>query len=171
MTAQIDQQGGGAREILRALGALGALAVLLVLVPFVLVTLTQALPIDLGALAPAAWGHADDGRLLLLGILGVAWAAWAVMVLSIGVEAWAAVRRVPTPALPGMAAPQRLAAVLVAAILVTLSTTAGAPAMGASPVNGECGAGRGVRSSRRRRHCLRADGASGCSSRPTSGDP
>ena len=62
-------------------------------------------------------------------ILAVAWAAWAVMVLSVGVEAWAAVRRVPTPTLPGLVLPQRLAAVLVAAILVALSPAAGAPAV------------------------------------------
>ena len=142
MTAQTDQR--GPRGGLRALAALGALAVLVVVVPFLLVSLTAALPLDLGALAPAAWGRADDGRLLLLAIVVVAWVAWAVMVLSVGLETWAALRRVPTPTLPGMAMPQRVAAVLVAAVVVALSPAAGGPAMGeavASTVSAASGAG------------------------------
>ncbi len=131
MTAHTDQREAGPRGVLRALASLGALGVLVVAVPYVLVALTQALPLDLGALSPAAWGRADDGRLLLLAIVAVAWIAWAVMVVSVGLETWAAVRRVPTPTLPGMAVPQRMAAFLVASILVALSPAAGGPAVAA----------------------------------------
>ena len=146
MTAHTDQREAGPRVVLRALAALVALGVLVVAVPFVLVALTQALPLDLGALSPAAWGRADDGRLLLLAIVAVAWIAWAVMVVSVGLETWAAVRRVPTPTLPGMAVPQRMAAFLVASILVALSPAAGGPAVAtggatAGPSAGVAGAG------------------------------
>ena len=139
MSATTDQHDAGPRRVGRALAALGALAVLIAVVPVVLVALTQALPLDLGALSPAAWGHADDGRILLLAIVMVAWFAWAVMVFSIGLETWAAVRRVPTPTLPGMAVPQRLAAGLVAAVLVALSPAPGVPAIGAPVASPESG--------------------------------
>ncbi|HYN57040.1 MAG TPA: LysM peptidoglycan-binding domain-containing protein, partial [Motilibacterales bacterium] len=128
MTAKTDRRRARPREVLRALAALGALVVLVVAVPVVLVTLMEALPLDPGALAPAAWGRADDGRLLLLAIVAVAWAAWGVMVLSVGLETWAAIRRVPTPGLPGLAVPQRWAAALVASVIVALSPAAGSPA-------------------------------------------
>ena len=74
------------RGLVRALLAVLVLGLLVAVVPLVLVALTQALPVDLGALSPATWGRADDGRLLLVAILAVAWTAWAVMVLSVGVE-------------------------------------------------------------------------------------
>ena len=61
------------------------------------------------------------------------------MVLSVGVETWAAVRRVPTPTLPGLALPQRLAAVLVAAVLVALSPAAAAPAVAGAATPGDAG--------------------------------
>ena len=142
MTRHTEDRQTGQRGVVRALaavGALGALAVLVLVVPYVLVALTQALPLDLGALSPASWGRADDGRLLLLAIVGVAWAAWVVMVLSVGLETWAAVRRVPTPTLPGMAVPQRTAAVLVASILVALSPGPAAPAVGEPVGSGASG--------------------------------
>jgi nucleoid-associated protein YgaU len=130
MTRQTDHHEAGSRRLLPALAALGALVLLFVAVPVALVALTQALPVDLGSLSPAAYGRPDDGRLLLVAILAVAWAAWAVTMLSVGLETWAAIRRLPTPRLPGMAMPQRLAAVLVTAVLVALSPAAGGPAVG-----------------------------------------
>ncbi len=139
MSTTTDHHDTGPRRVGRALAALAALGVLIAVVPVVLVALTQALPLDPGALSPAAWGHADDGRILLLAIVAVAWSAWAVMVFSIGLETWAAVRRVPTPSLPGMAVPQRLAAGLVAAVLVTLSPAPGVPAIGAPVASPESG--------------------------------
>ncbi len=147
MTRHTEDRQTGQRGVVRAfaaVGALGALAVLVLVVPYVLVALTQALPLDLGALSPASWGRADDGRLLLLAIVGVAWAAWVVMVLSVGLETWAAVRRVPTPTLPGMVVPQRMAAVLVASILVALSPGPAAPAVGEPVGSGASGGASAV---------------------------
>ncbi len=129
MTAETDHRDAGPRGVVRALVALGALCVLVGVVPIVLVSLMGALPLDVGALSPAAWGRTDDGRLLLLVIVAVAWGAWAVMVLSVVLEIWAALRRVPTPVLPGLGVPQRWAAVLVTSILVALSPAAGSAAM------------------------------------------
>ena len=140
MSATNGQRDTGPRRIGRALAAIGALGVLIAAVPVVLVALTQALPLDLGALSPAAWGRADDGRLLLLAIVAMAWIAWAVMVISIGLETWAAVRRVPTPTFPGMALPQHVAAVLVAAVVVALSPAASGPAVGAAAASTVSGA-------------------------------
>ena len=120
----------------RALAAVSALAALVAGVPLLLVALGDALPVDLGSLAPAAWGGADDGRLLLLAILGIAWAAWGVTVLSVAVEVVSAVRRVATPSIPGLGMPQRMAASLVAVIVVGLSPGVG----GAVPPSAAAGA-------------------------------
>ncbi len=114
--------------VARALVAVSALVALVVGVPLLLVALGGALPVDLGSLAPAAWGSADDGRLLLLAILGIAWAAWGGTVLSVAVEAVSAIRRVPTPSIPGLGMPQRMAASLVAVIVVGLSPGVGSAA-------------------------------------------
>ena len=46
------------RGLVRALLAVLALGLLVAVVPIVLVALTQALPVDLGALSPATWGRA-----------------------------------------------------------------------------------------------------------------
>ncbi|HEX6887062.1 MAG TPA: hypothetical protein VF143_03060, partial [Candidatus Nanopelagicales bacterium] len=115
----------------RALAALGLLVVLLAVVPVALVALGRALPVDLAALGSGSLLRPDDGALLLVLLLAVAWAAWAVMAVTVGLEAWAAARRVPTPRLPGLAGPQRLASALVASLMVVLAsgaTTAGAAA-------------------------------------------
>ena len=106
---------------------------ILVVVPVLLVVLGGALPVDLGVLAPGALTRPDDGGLLLLLVLGVAWAAWAVIVVSLAIEVGAAIRRVPTPRLRGLAGPQRLAAALVAALVVAAG--AGTPShAGATPL-------------------------------------
>jgi nucleoid-associated protein YgaU len=65
----------------------------------------------------------DDGTLALLVIGAVAWIAWAIMVVSFGVEILAAVRGVPAPRLPGLALPQGLASqlVTVAALLFAVA--------------------------------------------------
>lgn len=114
--------------VARALVAVSALVALVLGVPLLLVALGGALPVDLGSLAPAAWGSADDGRLLLLAILGIAWAAWGGTVLSVAVEAVSAIRRVATPSIPGLGMPQRMAASLVAVIVVGLSPGVGTAA-------------------------------------------
>nr|MCU0284652.1 LysM peptidoglycan-binding domain-containing protein [Candidatus Nanopelagicales bacterium] len=104
---------------------------ILVAVPALLVALGAALPVDLGLLAPDAWAGTADGGLLLLLLLAVAWAAWAAMVLTVSVELWSVVRGAPAPRLPGLAAPQRWAAALVAGLLL-VPTASWAPVVGAT---------------------------------------
>ena len=129
MTSAIRNFSRQSRGVLPALGAVIALIALMVGVPFVLVGLAARLPLDPSALNPSTWSSADDGRLLLMAVLAAAWIAWAALALSVVLESWAAVRRTATPQLPGLAVPQRAAAVLVAAVLVALSSsgTAGPP--------------------------------------------
>ena len=129
MTSAIRNFSRQSRGVLPALGAVIALIALMVGVPFVLVGLAARLPLDPSALNPSTWSSADDGRLLLMAVLAAAWIAWAALALSVVLESWAAVRRIATPQLPGLAVPQRAAAVLVAAVLVALSSsgTAGPP--------------------------------------------
>ncbi len=109
----------------RAFGAGVALVALAFGVPLLLAGLAAQLPLDPTVLSPRAWTHVDDGGLLLFVLMGLAWVAWAVMVLSIALEAWSAVRVTATPRIPGLAAPQRLAAGLVAALFVTLTPPSG----------------------------------------------
>ncbi len=109
----------------RRLGSAVALVVLTFGVPLLLIGLSATLPLDPSALAPGAWSSADDGGLLLFVLLGIAWIAWAAMVLSIVVEGWSTLRLTATPRIPGLAAPQRLAAGLVAALLVSLAPPSG----------------------------------------------
>jgi nucleoid-associated protein YgaU len=119
------------RHLLRALGAAAALLIIVVGAPLLLMTLGTALPVDLGVLTPGALTWPDDGGLLILVILALAWASWAVVILSVGVETWSAIRRVPTPRLPGLAGPQRLAAALVAAMIVAAGSGVAAQAAAA----------------------------------------
>ena len=127
MTRVLNHRARHARGVAPALGALGVMILLIAGVPFVLVTLTDRLPLDPSVLNPGTWTSADDGRLLLLAVLAAAWLAWAAMTLSVALELWAALRRTATPRLPGLALPQRTAAVLVASVLMALSS-AGTPA-------------------------------------------
>lgn len=57
----------------------------------------------------------DDGSLALAAFAAVGWGAWAVVTGSVLVAAVSEVRRVPAPALPGLALPQQFAAHLVGA--------------------------------------------------------
>lgn len=67
----------------------------------------------------------DDGTLALLVIGAVAWIAWAIMAVSLGVETLAAARGVKPPRLPGLGLPQGFAArlVAVAALLFAVAPT------------------------------------------------
>ncbi len=131
MITGLDRTASSTGRGVRAVMSLVALVLLVVGVPTLLTRLGAALPIDVGALAPGAWLRADDGRALLLLLLIAAWASWAVMVASVVLEVLAVVRRVPAPALPGLALPQRWAASLVAAVLLAITSSAGvgAPAV------------------------------------------
>lgn len=110
-----------------AMAAVLALAAVVVGVPAALVGLGSALPVDLSGPDPSWILRPDDGRLLIGGLLLVAWACWAAMVVSVGAEVIAVVRRVPARRLPGLGALQRLAAMLVAAVTVSLAS--GPPAL------------------------------------------
>jgi nucleoid-associated protein YgaU len=116
-------------RLARALGALAALAALLVGAPTVLLRIA---PLHL----PSSWPHwadvvdamtrPDDGHLLVLALSVIAWAGWAVFTLSAVVEAAGRIRGVPAIRLPGLGAPQRLAAALMASTAVILSSAAAA---------------------------------------------
>jgi len=117
----------------RAVAAAAALVGIVAGVPVLLARLGAVLPIDLASVEPGMLLRPDDGGVLLVLLLGLAWLAWAVLVASVGIKVLAAVRRVPTPRLPGMAGPQRLAAALVGSVVLSLgaSTGTGAPATAA----------------------------------------
>ena len=114
----------------RALAACVLMAGILAGIPALLIRLAAALPLDPAALAPGALARTDDGGLLLLLLLAVAWLAWAALVASLVLELGALLRRVPAPRVAGLAGPQRLAAALVAALVVTGSA---GPAAAATP--------------------------------------
>ena len=57
----------------------------------------------------------DDGSLAFAAFAAVGWGAWAVVTGSVLLAAVSEVRRVPAPALPGLAMPQQFAAQLVGA--------------------------------------------------------
>ncbi|MGB8022639.1 MAG: LysM peptidoglycan-binding domain-containing protein [Candidatus Nanopelagicales bacterium] len=110
--------------VLRAALAAVVLGAIVLGVPAMLIWLGTALPLDAQVLRPGALLHADDGRLLLLVILGIAWIGWAATALSLATEAWSVVRHVPTPRLAGLALPQRAAASLISALVIGIGSGA-----------------------------------------------
>jgi hypothetical protein len=116
---------------MRALAAGATIVALLTVVPLVLLRLTTVLPIDVSAVSPEGLLRPDDGGLLLVLLAALAWASWATLATSVTLELVAALRGVPTPRIPGLGAPQRLAGALVTALLVgtvPLAASAGQPA-------------------------------------------
>lgn len=107
-------------RLIRGLGALALLLTLLVGVPAVLLAFE-------GNPLAGSWSLADlldvlrrpdDGTVLLRLLTLVAWLAWAVLALSVVVElVGVATRYRVRITLPGLAAPQRLAAGLIVAVL------------------------------------------------------
>lgn len=76
----------------------------------------------------------DDGTLALVIVSGVAWIAWAVMVMLLVTEVQAQVRGLPAARLPGLAVPQLATARLVAvAALLFVSTPIAHAALSAPP--------------------------------------
>lgn len=63
----------------------------------------------------------DDGRLLMWALSIVGWLAWAVVAVSVLLELIAQLTGRSAPRVPGLGMPQRLAAVLVAAVLAALT--------------------------------------------------
>ncbi|MGV1004358.1 MAG: hypothetical protein ACOYEV_06215 [Candidatus Nanopelagicales bacterium] len=128
-----------ARRLLRAAAALAAMLLTLIVVPLALWALGQALVTALPPLSIDLLVRPDDGRLLVIVLLAVGWAAWAALAGCLVLELFAAARDTPTPRLPGLGSPQRLAASLVTALTMAVApsqTVAAlmAPAL-ASPVS------------------------------------
>ncbi|WP_438490751.1 LysM peptidoglycan-binding domain-containing protein [Streptomyces sp. S186] len=110
----------------RFTGSLLALIALVAGIPLVLLqvgTLPVGVPtvdgIRQGLLAPD-----DGGQVLFTAITLICWALWAWFVLSLLVEAAALLRRRPAARIRGLAAPQRLAAVLLGGLLFLPPATA-----------------------------------------------
>ncbi|WP_411146385.1 BTAD domain-containing putative transcriptional regulator [Streptomyces sp. x-80] len=111
--------------LVRAVGSLLALAALVVGLPIGLLrigTLPAGVP-SLGDLEDTLMAP-DDGQVLFTAITLVCWVLWAWFVASLVVEAAALLRHRAAPRVRGLAAPQRLAAVLLGGLLVLPSATA-----------------------------------------------
>ncbi|TFV88104.1 LysM peptidoglycan-binding domain-containing protein [Blastococcus sp. CT_GayMR20] len=80
----------------------------------------------------------DSGAVFLGLLVLVGWAAWAVFALSVAVELAAQLRGLPPLRLPGLAGPQQLAGLLVAAVIgVGTAPLLAAPGLAAPPVVAE----------------------------------
>lgn len=119
------------RRLLTGLGATLLLALLLVGLPVLLVVIW---PVGLPHVQPSPAGiwsallRPDDGTVFLTLVKVAGWIVWALLVVSIGAEILARLRRHHPPRLPGLAIPQGLARGLVAASLtlfVNTNTTLG----------------------------------------------
>ncbi|SFT82600.1 DNA-binding transcriptional activator of the SARP family [Geodermatophilus amargosae] len=86
----------------------------------------------------AALSGPDTGALFLGLLVAVGWAAWALFALSVAVELVAQLRGLPPLRLPGLAAPQQLAGLLVAAVVgVGGAPLLAGPALAGPPVVAE----------------------------------
>ncbi|MFJ5804069.1 LysM peptidoglycan-binding domain-containing protein [Streptomyces decoyicus] len=111
--------------LVRVTGSLVALAALVVGLPLALLrigTLPDGVP-SVGDVGDALMAP-DDGQVLFTAITLVCWVLWAWFVASLVVEAAALLRHRAAPRVRGLAAPQRLAAVLLGGLLVLPSATA-----------------------------------------------
>lgn len=132
-TATRRRTGG---DLLRGVGALLALAVMLGGVPVLLMVIAPV------RLRVPAWDEVvgvltrpDDGTLFLTALTLIAWAAWAILTVSVMTETVAQLRGLPAVRLPGLGGVQRLAGVLVAAVTVMLAPAASAVDLAhASPI-------------------------------------
>jgi DNA-binding SARP family transcriptional activator len=128
-------------DLLRRLFAFLALVVAVAGVPTALWLLGAAyLPTALPSWeqVTGALSGPDTGALFLGLLVVVGWAAWAVFALSVAVELAAQLRGLPPLRLPGLAAPQQLAGLLVAAVVgVGGAPLLAAPALAGPPVVAE----------------------------------
>ncbi|MGW9047332.1 LysM peptidoglycan-binding domain-containing protein [Streptomyces lydicus] len=111
--------------LVRITGSLVALAALVIGLPLALLrigTLPAGVPsvADIGDALMAP----DDGQVLFTALTLVCWVLWAWFIASLVVEAAALLRHRTAPRVRGLAAPQRLAAVLLGGLLVLPSATA-----------------------------------------------
>ncbi|MGW5817628.1 LysM peptidoglycan-binding domain-containing protein [Streptomyces noursei] len=112
--------------IVRFLGSLAALAVLVVGLPIALLqvgTLPSGMPTP-GAIGEALTAPDDSGQALFTVLTLICWVLWAWFVVSVVVEAVALLRHRSAPRVRALAAPQRLAAVLLGGLLVLPPATA-----------------------------------------------
>ncbi|MCB5910377.1 LysM peptidoglycan-binding domain-containing protein [Streptomyces pinistramenti] len=112
--------------LVRAAGSLAALAALVAGLPLALLrigTLPAGLP-TAGQVGDALMAPDDGGQVLFTALTLVCWVLWAWFVASLLVEAAALLRRRAAPRVRGLAAPQRLAAVLLGGLLAIPSATA-----------------------------------------------
>ncbi|NEK86893.1 LysM peptidoglycan-binding domain-containing protein [Blastococcus saxobsidens] len=130
-----------ALDVLRRLLALLVLVAAVAGVPIGLWRLGSAyLPDELpsGAQVTGALSGPDSGAVFLGLLVVIGWAAWAVFALSVAVELAAQLRGLPPLRLPGLAAPQQLAGLLVAAVVgVGGAPLFAAPALAGPPVVAE----------------------------------
>ena len=102
------------RQRFRGLAATIVILLLVVGTPLVLIAIGAApWDADLGELRTLL-SSPDDGTLAMVVIAAVAWIAWLVIAVSVGVEAVARARGLPTPSLPGLGSPQCAVGQLVA---------------------------------------------------------
>ena len=113
-------------RLMRSLAALAVLLGLLAGVPVALLRLGRELPeVDSGASVLDLLLRPDDGSVLLWLVTVVAWLAWAAFALSVLTElATLLSRRRIRIRLPGLAAPQRLAAGLIVSVLALTAAPA-----------------------------------------------
>ncbi|CCH87124.1 Conserved protein of unknown function; putative Peptidoglycan-binding LysM domain [Modestobacter italicus] len=127
--------------MLRRLLALLVLVAAVAGVPFALWELGAAyLPTALSSWEQVtdALSGPDNGGLFLGLLVVIGWAAWAVFALSVAVELAAQLRGLPPLRLPGLAASQQLAGLLVAAVVgVGGAPLLAAPALAGPPVVAE----------------------------------
>ncbi len=126
---------------LRRASALGVLLTGVVGVPVGLWRLSGAhLPeqVPSWAQVSAALSGPDTGALFLGLLVVVGWAAWAVFAVSVAAELATQLRGLPPLRLPGLAAPQQMAGLLVAAVVgVGGAPLLAAPALAGPPVTAE----------------------------------
>ena len=123
------------RHRLEGLAATVLLTLLVIGLPAALIAIGAApWDADLGELRRLLTSP-DDGTLALVVFALVAWIAWAVMAVSVAVEATAQLRGLSAPSIPGLALPQRAAGQLVAvAALLFMAAPVVVSAFPAPPV-------------------------------------
>ncbi|WP_029429680.1 LysM peptidoglycan-binding domain-containing protein [Blastococcus sp. URHD0036] len=83
----------------------------------------------------ASLSSPDTGAVLLGLLVLVGWVAWAAFTLSVAVELTAQLRGLPSLRLPGLATPQQVAGLLIAAVIgLTSGSVLAAPALAAPTV-------------------------------------
>ncbi|MGI5262494.1 LysM peptidoglycan-binding domain-containing protein [Streptomyces angustmyceticus] len=110
----------------RILGSFAALAVLVVGLPLALLwvgTLPSGMPTP-GAIGEALTASDDSGQALFTLLTLICWALWAWFMVSLLLEAVALLRHRSAPRVRALAAPQRLAALLLGGMLVLPPATA-----------------------------------------------